>query len=130
MSLAVECLDEPILTEDKGAGGRVLELCVRELALVRQAASGAESLRAARVEVRALRKAGRGREALELAEKVTPLETDAVGKARLEFEKARVLASMGRVEEALKAFEDLAKMAAAADVRKRAFEEIASLRSR
>lgn len=128
--LAVECLEEPILSEDKEAAGRVLELCATELALVRQAASGAESLPAARVEVRVLRKAGRGREALELIERVTPLEADAVGRARLELEKARVLASMGRVEEALKALERLAKEASLADVRNEARGEIASLRSR
>ncbi|MHC4250776.1 MAG: hypothetical protein ACYS9X_16750, partial [Planctomycetota bacterium] len=125
-----ECLGNPILTEDAEAAGRILELCARELARVRQSATGAETLPAARVEVRVLRKARRGPEALALVEKALPLETDPAGRARLELEKGRVLASMGRVEDALRLFEKLAKDAPAVDVRSEACRELGALQSR
>ncbi|MHC5055299.1 MAG: PEGA domain-containing protein [Planctomycetota bacterium] len=129
-SLAVECLENPILTEDAEAAGQILDLCSRELARGRREAVGKETLAAAGVEVRVLRKARRGDEALALVEKVLPLETDPAGRARLELEKGRVLASMGRVEDALKLFEKLAKEAPAADVRNEACRELGALQSR
>ena len=125
--LVEECLAEPVLSEGEEAAEQVLDLCARELARLRGAAAGKNALAAARLEIKILRKARRGEEALARVDETLPLEVDPLARGLLELEKGRILASMGRGEDAVRLLKKIAKSAPSADVREEARRELGAL---